>query len=70
MKKQSLRLLTKEEKIEIFKKLIDRDMTITDLSKKMEYSRAYIYKVLNGQKNYTKEFEKKLNEILGENYEQ
>ena len=70
LKPQSSKLLTKKQKNDVFKRLIDKDLSITELSHRMKYSRNYIYQVLNGKKNYTKEFDEKLNKALGENYEQ
>lgn len=66
MKRTTLKLLTKEEKKDIFKKLIDKDISVSELSIKMKYSRTYVYKVLNGQMNFTDDFKTKLKKILEE----
>lgn len=56
--------LDKEDKKQIRKQLIDKDLRLVDCAKKLGVSLAYIDSIINGQRNLTKNIIEKFN-VLG-----
>lgn len=59
-------MITKEQSLEIKKKLIEEGKTVTSLSKEFSVSRTFLAGVINGSRK-SKTLEKKLQEyVMGE----